>query len=104
MKKSQVTVKKTAAGTLSMMAGDIQIEMDAGGVRPETLMESLEERFKRADRDNNGYLEQNESNRDVFFRNHFKKYDTDGDRKALSRRMAAAGDGCDASSPGRTRG
>ncbi len=79
--KSNFTVKKTAAGTLSIMAGDIQIEMDAGGVRPEALMELLEERFKRADRDNNGYLQQNESNRDVFFRNHFKKYDTDGDGK-----------------------
>ncbi len=79
--KSPVTVKKTAAGTLSLMAGDIQIEIDAGGLRPEMVMESLEERFKQADGDNNGYLEQNESNRDVFFRNHFKTYDTDSDGK-----------------------
>jgi Ca2+-binding EF-hand superfamily protein len=79
--KSSVSVKKSSAGTVSILAGEIQIEFDAGGLRPETLMQSLEERFKQADRDNNGYLEQNEANRDVFFRNHFKPYDADGDEK-----------------------
>jgi Ca2+-binding EF-hand superfamily protein len=78
---SSVVVKKSAAGSISIMAGEIQIEIDAGGLRPETLRQSLEERFKQSDFDNNGYLEQNEANRDLFFRNHFQNYDLDGDGK-----------------------
>ncbi|MCA9069617.1 MAG: hypothetical protein KDA84_11870, partial [Planctomycetaceae bacterium] len=79
--KLPVSVKKSVGGTVSVLAGEIQIEIDVSGLKPETLLQSLEERFKQRDADNNGYLEQSEANRDVFFRQHFKQYDVDGDEK-----------------------
>lgn len=79
--KSSIAVKKSLPGSVSILAGEIQIEIDANGLRPEALTQSLKERFNQADRDNNGYLEKGEANRDQFFRRHFAEYDADGNEK-----------------------
>ncbi len=78
---SEIVVKKSGAGTVSILSGEDQIEIAADGLGPEMLEQSLEERFRQIDGDGNGYLEQNEANRDQFFRNQFKPYDADGDGK-----------------------
>ena len=74
-------VVKKSAGTVSILAGEIQIEFDADALRPESVMKSLEERFRQCDFDNNGYVEPNESRRDQFFLTQYKTYDADGDEK-----------------------
>ncbi len=78
---SSVVVKKSAVGTVSIMVGEMQIEIEAGGAGPESWLQMLKEQFKQIDGDNNGYLEQNEANRNVFFRTHFQEYDADDDGK-----------------------
>ena len=79
--KSEIVVKTSSSGAVSVLVGEIQIEIDTAGLRPEILLESLEERFKQSDGDGNGYLEQNEARRDPFFQGQFKNYDADGNEK-----------------------
>ncbi len=45
--------------------------------------------FKKADRDNNGYLDMSEAMRSQFFRNTFKVMDRDGDGKLFEKEMLA---------------
>jgi len=45
--------------------------------------------FKKADRDNNGYLDMSEAMRSPFFRNTFKLMDRDGDGKLFEKEMLA---------------
>jgi Ca2+-binding EF-hand superfamily protein len=45
--------------------------------------------FKRADRDNNGYLDRDEANRSPFFRGLFKLIDRDGDGKIFEKEIIA---------------
>lgn len=77
--KSEVIVKKSTAGTVSVLAGEIQIEVETGGLSPESLLESLDERFTQIDRNNNGYLEPPEVENDDLFRQLFNQHKGDDD-------------------------
>lgn len=79
--KRPIVVKKSAGGAVSVLTGEIQIEIDATGLKPETLLQSMEERFRQRDRNNNGYLEPPEVLNDDLFRRLFGKYDANDDDK-----------------------
>jgi Ca2+-binding EF-hand superfamily protein len=53
------------------------------------LREQYLAEFKKADRDNNGYLDMSEAMRSPFFRNTFKTMDRDGDGKLFEKEMLA---------------
>jgi Ca2+-binding EF-hand superfamily protein len=79
-------------GTLGLDLGATRIDLAIGGntfagrfdLRSQYLAE-----FRRADRDDNGYLDRDEANRSPLFRNLFKLIDRDGDGKIFEKEVIA---------------
>ncbi len=70
---------KNAIGSLNL--GSIQMEFSATPERWETLEDFLKLQFRRADADNNGYIDKEESRRLGNMRNLFEVLDADHDEK-----------------------
>jgi Ca2+-binding EF-hand superfamily protein len=93
---------RTARPGNARMAGDGSLAVDMGNTRlalhlggqtgqgdASFLRQQYIAQFKQADRDNNGYLDENEARSSPFFRNTFKLMDRDGDGKLFENEMLA---------------
>ncbi len=85
--------RPTKDGGLRLDLGATTIELSAaggggvqarGGLRPQYLAQ-----FKQADRDNNGYLDRDETRRNPLFGGLFKMIDRDGDGKVFEKEVVA---------------
>jgi Ca2+-binding EF-hand superfamily protein len=88
------SVRRGAGGTLLLESGTTQIELGSGaessGIRYlPAQSQQFREEFRRADKDNNGYLDKNEANQSQRFRGLFGIMDRDGDGKLFEKEITA---------------
>jgi Ca2+-binding EF-hand superfamily protein len=80
-------------GGLTLALGNTRLEMRLGGQavpgNGAGIRQQYIAQFKQADRDNNGYLDENEARASPFFRNTFKLMDANGDGKLFENEMLA---------------
>jgi Ca2+-binding EF-hand superfamily protein len=86
-----LTVKTSDMGLLNIVTDDVHLEF---GVAPERRTEdsvknSFTRAFKQADRDGNGYLEQDEVVNNRLFEDAFDRFDRDGDGKMFEEELLA---------------
>jgi Ca2+-binding EF-hand superfamily protein len=78
-------------GTLRLELGTAQIEL-ACGVTPQPALRARQQylaQFRRADKDNNGYLDKKEAMQSPLYRNAFDTLDRDGDGKLFEKEIVA---------------
>jgi len=76
---------------VNLDASQMEVESKAyegnKGNNAQVLRQIYEQQFDAADRDGNGYLDENEAKQSGFFRNSFKAMDLDGDGKVFKKEM-----------------
>jgi Ca2+-binding EF-hand superfamily protein len=89
-------VRAGADGTLALDLGSSRVDLKGlvaekadTAASAKQLREQYIAEFKKADRDNNGYLDMSEAMRSPFFRNTFKQMDRDGDGMLFEKEMLA---------------
>jgi Ca2+-binding EF-hand superfamily protein len=88
-------VRRGGERNLLLDLGNVRLDLRAVGqvMRGPRVVQPLRQRylaqFKAADRDNNGYLDEQEAMASPFFRGMFKMMDSDGDGKLFEKEMLA---------------
>lgn len=88
------SVRSSSGGALMLELGAAHIELGngdtAGGVQfAVQVRDQYLAQFRGADKDNNGYLDKNEADRNPLYRNVFKMMDRDGDGKLFEKEIVA---------------
>ncbi|GEM_PF-2673412 len=88
-----ISVRRSTDGLTSIVINDVQIEIAEVVSGPDVAKQYLLRQFSGADRDRNGYLEEDESSRNNAFRLSFDQFDVDGDGKLFKEELTAVVDG-----------
>jgi len=98
-----ISVRRSTDGLTSIVINDVQIEIAEVVSGPDVAKQYLLRQFSGADRDRNGYLEEDESSRNNAFRLSFDQFDVDGDGKLFKEELTAVVDGRTRAARSRTR-
>lgn len=88
------SIRPAKGDSLMLELGNLHIEMGLAGISSEMrfkdiLRQQYLGQFRMADKDNNGYLDKDESMRSPFYRNTFRTMDRDGDGKLFEKEVLA---------------
>ena len=101
--RKDVAVRQSSGGLASLVIGTVQIEISSTVTGPDVAKQYLLRQFKSADRDQNGYIDEDESARNNSFRASFDQFDEDGDGKVFEGELASVVDSRTKSARSRTR-
>ena len=83
---------RESAGIISLVVGDVQIEIGADSSTGIGIKDSMLAQFRRFDADNNNYLDKKEADSFPFFKSYFDDFDRDGDEKLYENELSATVD------------
>jgi Ca2+-binding EF-hand superfamily protein len=98
-----ISVRRSTDGLTSIVINDVQIEIAEVVSGPDVAKQYLLRQFSGADRDRNGYLDEDESSRNNAFRLSFDQFDVDGDGKLFKKELTDVVDGRTRAARSRTR-
>lgn len=98
-----ISVRRSSDGLVSIVIGDVQIEIVESIGGPDVARQYLLRQFTAADADQNEYLDENEAARNGAFRSSFDQFDEDGDGKLFAEELKTAVDGRTRAARSRTR-
>ncbi|MGZ0169353.1 MAG: hypothetical protein ACKVHE_07350 [Planctomycetales bacterium] len=98
-----ISVRRSSDGLVSIVIGDVQIEIVESIGGPDVARQYLLRQFAAADVDQNEYLEENEAANNGAFRASFDQFDEDGDGKLFAEELRTVVDGRTRAARSRTR-
>jgi len=98
-----VEVRKSSDGLVSIVLGNVQIEVGSSALEGNIAKRYFLAQFKALDRDNNNYLEQKEIRQNRNFEAVFDEFDRDGDGKLFRNEMVSVVNSKSQSARSRTR-
>jgi Ca2+-binding EF-hand superfamily protein len=98
-----ISVRRSSDGLVSIVIGDVQIEIVESIGGPDVARQYLLRQFAAADADQNEYLEENEAANNGAFRASFDQFDEDGDGKLFAEELKTVVDGRTRAARSRTR-
>ncbi|NQV25784.1 MAG: EF-hand domain-containing protein, partial [Rhodopirellula sp.] len=99
----KITVRRSSDGLVSIVMGDVQIEIAESVGGPDVARQYLLRQFAAADVDLNEYLEESEAANNDAFRASFDQFDEDGDGKLFKEELKTVVDSRTRAARSRTR-
>ena len=99
----KISVRRSSDGLVSIVIGDVQIEIVESIGGPDVARQYLLRQFSAADADQNEYLDEDEAARNAAFTASFDQFDEDGDGKLFADELKTVVDSRTRAAQSRTR-